>query len=1075
MVAIMYFCAKISVMQKKIASVLFSTRLTAVLFLVFAIAMAAGTFLDASSEAPPTPYTRELIYNAWWFEAIMALFMINFVGNIFRYNLHKRKMWASLMLHLAFILVIIGAFVTRYIGFEGIMHIREGQTENTMLSEDTYLDVFIDGDYIIDGVAQRRRLKPKKIRLSERLSNNFTIKTNYNDQPVTIKFKEFIKGAKDGLTKSDNGEEYLKIVESGDGERHDHWVKVGEVSNIHNILFAINKPTEGAINITYTEDGNYTLSSPFEGEYLRMADQAEGEVFADSVQPFNLASLYRMAGTAFVVPEPITKGEFGVIKADAGEPANQDALIVEVSSNDETKTVALLGGKGSAPNPKETEIAGLKVYMSYGSESIDLPFSVTLNKFIADKYPGTEKGYSSFMSKVTVINEDKSHFDRDIFMNNVLDHEGYRLFQSGFDPDEGGTILSVNHDWWGTWITYIGYFFLYFGMMAILVSKHSRFGKLEIMLSRIKKKKKNMLTILVLMLSLSGMAQVAQEPAHTTVPKKQIDSLILANAVSKEHAAKFGHLIIQDNGRMKPINTFASELLRKISRNDHYEGLDANQVFISMTEFPRLWVEVPLIALKRGNDSIRHVAKVPDGQKNLALLDLFDTKGNYRLEPYLAAATSTNTPNQFQKDFIKAHENFSLLNAALSGAILKIFPIPGDEGNKWVSYPELGEANLKGMDSLYAKNILPLYFDSLKKSRESGNYTQSDELLESITNFQKRYGKEIMPSENRLKAETIYNKADIFNRLYKYYAVFGILMMAFIIAQLFKDRKVLRVLIKSSKVIMWVLFGIMTLGLALRWYVSGHAPWSDAYESVVYVGWATIFFGLSFGRKSDLTVASTAFAGAIILWVAHESWLDPSIANLQPVLDSYWLMIHVAVIVMSYGPFTLGAILAATSLFLMIFTTKRNYKNMEISISELTVVTEMALTVGLVLLTIGNFLGGQWANESWGRYWGWDPKETWALISIMVYAFVIHARLVPGLRGRWTFNVFALFAYASIMMTYFGVNFYLSGLHSYASGDAPATPTFVYWITLIAVILSAVAYFGYKKHYRKTTTKKLKK
>lgn len=1062
-------------MLKKIASVLFSTRLTAVLFLVFAIAMAVGTFLDASSETPPTPYTRELIYNAWWFEAIMALFVINFIGNIYRYNLHKRKMWASLMLHLSLILVIVGAFVTRYIGFEGVMHIREGQTENSILSEDTYLDVFIDGDYMVDGVAQRRKLKPKKLRLSERLNNDFQIKTDYKGQPVTIRYKDFIKGAKDGLTPTEDGEEYLKIVESGGGQRHDHWVKVGEVSNIHNILFAINKPTEGAINIQVDANGDYTINTPFEGEYMVMADQSQGQVVADSTQAFNLRSLYSMGGISFVVPEPIMRGEFGVVPAEPGEPANQDALIVEVSSKGETKTVGLLGGKGSAPSPTETDIAGLKVYMSYGSENIEIPFSITLNKFIADKYPGTEKGYSSFKSKVTVIDENNEHFDAEIYMNHVLDHQGYRFFQAGFDPDEGGTILSVNHDWWGTWITYIGYFFLYIGLLAILFSKHSRFGKLEIMLDRIKRKKKKMITVLILLLSFSGMAQETSHSSHIVVPPEKIDSLIVANAVSKEHADKFGHLIIQDNGRMKPINTFASELLRKVSRSDHFKGLDADQVFISMIEFPRLWVEVPIIALKRGNDSIRHVAGVRDGQKDIALLDLFDEKGNYKLEPYLAAATRTTNPNQFQKDFIRAHENFSLLNAALSGSILKIFPIPGDEGNKWVSYPELGEANLKGMDSLYAKNILPLYFDSLKKARQTGDYTQADEFLESITNFQKKYGAEVMPSENKLRAETIYNKADIFNRLYKYFGVFGILMFIFIIAQLFKDRKILRVLIKGSKVLMWIFFALMTLGLALRWYVSGHAPWSDAYESVVYVAWATVFFGLSFGRKSDLTVASTAFVGAIILWVAHENWLDPSIANLQPVLDSYWLMIHVAVIVMSYGPFTLGMILAATSLFLMIFTTKKNYKNMEINISELTVITEMALTAGLVLLTIGNFLGGQWANESWGRYWGWDPKETWALISIMVYAFVIHARLVPGLRGRWTFNVFALFAYASIMMTYFGVNFYLSGLHSYASGDAPATPTFVYWITLFAIILSTVAYFRYKKFYKKKSGSKRKR
>ena len=257
----------------------------------------------------------------------------------------------------------------------------------------------------------------------------------------------------------------------------------------------------------------------------------------------------------------------------------------------------------------------------------------------------------------------------------------------------------------------------------------------------------------------------------------------------------------------------------------------------------------------------------------------------------------------------------------------------------------------------------------------------------------------------------------------------------------------------------------MTAGLILRWYISGHAPWSDAYESVIYVGWATVFFGLAFGRKSDLTIASTAFVASIILWAAHLNWLDPAIANLQPVLDSYWLMIHVAVIVASYGPFTLGMILGLTSLLLILLTSRKNFNRMDLNIKELTIITEMSLTVGLVMLTIGNFLGGMWANESWGRYWGWDPKETWALISIMIYAFVIHMRLVPGLRGRWFFNVMAVFAYSAIMMTYFGVNFYLSGLHSYASGDAPATPVFVYYIVAGAFVLSLASYFKYRKYY----------
>ena len=228
-----------------------------------------------------------------------------------------------------------------------------------------------------------------------------------------------------------------------------------------------------------------------------------------------------------------------------------------------------------------------------------------------------------------------------------------------------------------------------------------------------------------------------------------------------------------------------------------------------------------------------------------------------------------------------------------------------------------------------------------------------------------------------------------------------------------------------------------------------------------------MFFGLAFGRKSTLTIASTAFVAGFILWGASMNWMNPEIANLQPVLDSYWLMIHVAVIVASYGPFTLGMVLGLVSLLLILLTTKKNKLKMDLNIKEITIITEMALTVGLVMLTIGNFLGGQWANESWGRYWGWDPKETWALISIMVYAFVIHMRLVPGLRGRWFFNLMAVLAYGSIMMTYFGVNFWLSGLHSYASGDNVLNLNKALIIFGSVLIFALAAYPKYSKFYKK--------
>ena len=1059
-------------MQKKIASIIFSTRLMAFLFIVFAIALGLGTFIESWYS---TATSKVWIYNALWFEVIMALFVVNFLGNIVRYRLHKKEKWSSLLLHLSFILILVGAFVTRYISYEGMMPIREGATENTFLSEKTFLTAFIDGE--ING-EPRRRVVEEEVLLAPAASNKHTFNTDYNGQPVKLEIIDFIHGAEEGLVEDPEGENYLKIVEAGGGDRHDHFIKEGEVSSLHNVLFALNHPTEGAINITFQGD-DYYISSPFEGTYLRMADQQQGEVKADTMQRLELRALYNMAGMQFVLPDPVVRGRYDIIPTKEKTQGQQDAAVVRVSSNGESETVKLMGGQGIINDPIKLNLGGLEFYVQYGSKEYELPFSIKLNDFIAERYPGTEKSYSSFKSKVTVIDDEEGVFDYDIYMNHVLDHRGYRFFQASFDPDERGTVLSVNHDYWGTWITYIGYTLLYIGLMWILFAKGSRFGELKVMLDKVKAKKAKLTAVLlVLLLPVAGWAQ-EQEQEHQhenplAIPKARIDSIIKANVVSEEHAAQFGRLVVQDaGGRMKPVNTYSSELLRKLSKSDKYEGLTSDQVMVSMTENPTIWYNVPVINVKKGNDSIRHIAGVPEDQKYLALTNFFDREGNYKLGPYLERAYQSAVPNQFEKDFIETDRRVNLLYNALQGKILRIFPIPGDDNNKWVSFPEAAEAGFQGMDSVYTRQILPMYFGALRTAKETGDYAQANELLNSIKGFQRKFGEEVIPSEKKIETEILYNKYDIFRNLFSMYMLAGVLMLILVIFQIFKDNKVLRGLITLSKITILIFFLLHTAGLIARWYLSGHAPMSDAYESMIYVAWATMLFGLLFGRKSDLTIASTAFVTSMILMIAHWNWMDPSIANLQPVLDSYWLMIHVSVIVGSYGPFTLGMILGAIALLLMIFTTKKNKKRMDLTIKEITIITEMALTIGLVMLTIGNFLGGQWANESWGRYWGWDPKETWALVSIMVYAFVIHMRLVPGMRSRWLFNFMAVVSFASIIMTYFGVNFYLSGLHSYASGDKVITPTFVYYSVAVVAVLGAVSYWRFTKHYKKKNRSRL--
>lgn len=1048
----------------------------ALLFISFALAMGVGTFIESKYN---TDTARILIYNAWWFEAIMVFFVINFIGNIQRYQLWKKEKWATLIMHLSWILIISGAFVTRYISFEGMMPIREAAAENQFYSDKTFLTVFVDGEYKGD---MRRRVFEKPLLLSPVTNNNFSISDKFADTSFEIEYEEFIMGAKEYVKADPSGVLYMKLVEAGDDGRDEHYLKEGEVQNIHNVLFSLNKPTDGAINIVTKGDG-YTIQTPFEGNFMRMADKFKGEVPKDIIQPLMMRSLYSVGERRFVFPDPAVKGVIAYeSNNDFKAKTHEDAIVLKVKAEGQVKEVTVVGSKGKIGQAKTVKIGDIDYTVFYGSKAYVLPFKIKLNDFIAEKYPGTEKSYSSFESKVTV-QDSAEVFDARIFMNNILDYRGYRFFQSSFDPDEKGTVLSVSHDFYGTYITYAGYFLLFFAMMSIMFTKYSRFADLRKKLDVVKNKKSKLLTVLVLAISMSGFAQShnhdhdengdhadhVENGTHTRVAptEKQLDSLLNKFKVSEAHAEKFGRLVIQDaGGRMKPINTFSSELLRKVSHSNEYKGMNPDQVFLSISQYAQFWIEIPLIYIKGGNDSIRKIIGVDFKAKYAPFISFFDDKGNYKLSPYLDAAYKAANPNQFEKDFVETDKKVNLMESALSGRILKIFPIPNDANNKWVSSLELGEAGLKGMDSTYTKSVLPLYFGSLNNASQSGDYKNADDLVESISGFQKKFGGNVRPSDDKITAEILYNKFDILQKLPYWYLFASILMLLFTIIQIFKETKVMRVLVNSMHIIIAALFVLHTFTLGARWFISGHAPWSNAYEAIVYVAWATMFFGLAFDIKSKLTVAAAAFVTAIILSAAYMNWIDPEIANLQPVLNSYWLMIHVAVIVASYGPFALGMILGFVSLLLIFFTNKKNKAKMDLNIMEITYINELALTIGLILLTIGNFLGGQWANESWGRYWGWDPKETWALISIMVYAFVIHARFVPALRGKWMFNLLSMFAFVSILFTYYGVNFHLVGLHSYASGEAHSLNWIWYSLGTISVI-GAITYPKYKKYYKK--------
>ena len=448
-------------------------------------------------------------------------------------------------------------------------------------------------------------------------------------------------------------------------------------------------------------------------------------------------------------------------------------------------------------------------------------------------------------------------------------------------------------------------------------------------------------------------------------------------------------------------------------------------------------------------------------EKYISFNQLVDPKKNeYKLKAQVDKAFEKQPAerDKFDKEIIAVDERFNLVYQIFSGQFLTIFPDSSDVSIKWYTPEEAGKIkNQEAKD--FALKALSDYFSAMLEAQKTKDWTKTNEALNSIVKYQKDNAKEIIPSETKVKLEIQYVNSDIFNMAYKYYGLVGFILLVILFVSILRPKMNVRIPVLVSGIILALLFIYHTYGLGIRWYISGHAPWSNGYESMIYIAWATMLAGFIFMKRSPISLAATALLSSVTLMVAHLSWMDPEITNLVPVLKSYWLTIHVSVITASYGFLGLGALLGFLSLVFMLFKNKSNSERIDLTISEISNVNHMSLILGLYLLTIGTFLGGVWANESWGRYWGWDPKETWALITVIVYSFIVHTRFIPSLNNKFTFNLFSLLGYSSVMMTYFGVNYLLSGLHSYAKGDPAPIPNYVYYTLGVIFIVAIAAYF----------------
>ncbi|WP_066168738.1 cytochrome c biogenesis protein CcsA [Aliarcobacter cryaerophilus] len=908
----------------KLLNFLFSFKATLLLLAILGIGAGVATFIENDFG---TSSARVLVYNNTWYEIVLVLTTINLSGIIYKF-----KMWNNLprfLFHFSFVVILLGAIITRYVGYEGIMQIPQGTTTNQMISLEPYLQVTVkDGEKI---VAYKEWQKEFTSLLPE--LNNFSYKVDFDNNNLIIDYKRF--------------------------------------------------------------------------------------------------------------------------QFEKKEQAKMGLLTVDVTLNGKKETIRLPGLSGQLGVPRDLIFDKYTVTLEYGSKFIDLPFAIRLNEFQLERYPGS-MAPSSYASEVTVIKDDKT-YDYRIFMNRTLNEGNFLFFQSSYFPDETGTVLSVNNDP-GKWPTYFGYFLLTLGLFLNFFDKKSRFRKLTKFVAS-----KNLAMFVLTLALFSTQNLKANESNNTTSPQvvdditMRVDYLNKFKDESKVTADKFGHLVVQSSGgRMKPLATLNREIVQKLSGKSSFMGMDANQIVLGMITRPDIWKDVKII--KINTPKLKKFLGVPESEKYISFSEAFGEKNDYLLakESEKALLTKPIERGTYEKDIIKVDEKLNIIYSVFNGALLNIFPKVYDEQSvddnfKWYS-PIEAMQEFSGQNQAAIGSVVRGLFNSTMDFE----WNSANNYIDMIALYQDKVGTDIKPTASKINAEIFFNKLDIFFNLTLAYVLLGFIMVVLAFVVIFKPEFKPAKTTKIIFAILTILFAIQTFGMGYRWYLSGHAPWSDIYETLIYISWSAIFAGVIFFRNSLLALGAATIIAGIFMFTAHLTDVDPQITSLVPVLKSYWLTIHVSILTASYGFFGLSAILGFLTLIMFIF--RKNRPHLDEIIKHISAINEISLIIGLACITIGNFLGGVWANESWGRYWGWDPKETWAYVSIVVYALVIHLRFVKSLNTPYVLATASLLAFSSIMMTYLGVNFYLSGMHSYATGDPVPIPMWAYVTVATAFAAIILAY-----------------
>lgn len=622
----------------------------------------------------------------------------------------------------------------------------------------------------------------------------------------------------------------------------------------------------------------------------------------------------------------------------------------------------------------------------------ELGFEVSLKNFNVVNYPGTDAP----MDYVTMLTANTQEIK--VSMNNIGSFNGYRFIQSGYDSDMQGTTLGVYHDPWGIGITYTGYALLFISLIATMASKKTRMRHLYRKALSLQGAKAWAVTALLAVSSFATSAN-AQEMV-------KIDGDI---------ADDFGKICVLYNSRITPINTVATSFVTKLCGKPTWDGLSSNQVFAGWIFDVPYWETVKMIEIKE--KKAQELLGI--NGKWASFDDFWDSYNNYKLDAPLKKAYKDGD-TKLQKQLRDADEKFNIIRMLYGGEMLKMFPYAGKQGHmQWFAPGQpLGNLKLDEKELVFIKKSM----DYLAESIITGDKARAEEIAKKIYSYQHVRGKAVVPTKFRIYTETFYNKTNAQRLPVMLYLTLS-LLLAIVSTLSLNNGKQKKTRLVSS-VLTWVMLIHTTLLLALRWFVSGHLPMSNGYETMQFMAWATLIVTLVMQKRFLPVKQFGPLLSSFALLVAMITDGNPQITQLMPVLQSPLLSVHVMVIMFSYALFGLTALIGLQGLI-------AHHRKQEEKEQQLAALSQFLLYPAVALIAIGIFIGAIWANVSWGRYWSWDSKETWALITMLIYSAPLHAE-IKWLRKAQHMHIYMLLAFLSVLMTYFGVNYFLSGMHSYA-------------------------------------------